>query len=514
MIETELKFTLDAAGEARLRRHPAFEAMRLAPRRTRELVSIYFDTPEQALAAAGISLRLRKVGRRWIQTIKRRAGAVGEGLFSNHETECAAPGGRLVLTGADPAFAAVAAARGETPLAPLFETRVRRVIEHLSAPGGGEVELALDRGSIVAGERTAPILEAELELKAGDTGAVFEVARVLFDRGPVRLAATNKSARGYALVRGDVADGPLAPRMAGDVECDPSASVETVARDVLRDCFAQISRNMVLVAESEMVEGPHQLRVGLRRLRTAFKVFSPSFGGDAAAPLNDEARRLGQVVSGLRDLDVLIGDVVKLAELGLDDTARDALLAALREMRAARRAEVRVALAAPEAVGFLFDLGRFIEARGWLAPSDYDQTTRLAAPIAEVAPTILAARRRKAMKLGRDVESLDSEALHTLRKELKTLRYAAEMFDSLFPARKVGGYLRALKDIQDSFGSMTDAAMAEIWLTGPKAPGHASPSAQRAAGWVLGALAAKVRNDRPNLFERWQRLAKADPFWS
>ena len=35
MIETELKFTLDAAGEARLRRHPAFEAMRLAPRRTR-----------------------------------------------------------------------------------------------------------------------------------------------------------------------------------------------------------------------------------------------------------------------------------------------------------------------------------------------------------------------------------------------------------------------------------------------------------------------------------------------
>ena len=271
---------------------------------------------------------------------------------------------------------------------------------------------------------------------------------------------------------------------------------------------------MVLVAESEMVEGPHQLRVGLRRLRTAFKVFSPSFGGDAAAPLNDEARRLGQVVSGLRDLDVLIGDVVKLAELGLDDTARDALLAALREMRAARRAEVRVALAAPEAVGFLFDLGRFIEARGWLAPSDYDQTTRLAAPIAEVAPTILAARRRKAMKLGRDVESLDSEALHTLRKELKTLRYAAEMFDGLFPVRKVGGYLRALKDIQDSFGSMTDAAMAEIWLTGPKAPGHASPSAQRAAGWVLGVLAAKVRNDRPNLFERWQRLAKADPFWS
>lgn len=513
MIETELKFTLDAAAEARLRRHAGLEAMRLAPRRTQDLVSIYYDTPDQALAAAGMSLRLRKVGRRWIQTIKRRADDAGNGLFSNHETECPAPGGRLVPSGADPAFAAVAEARAGAPLAPLFETRVRRTVERLGAPGGGEIELALDRGTIVAGDLTAPILEAEFELKAGDTGAVFEVARALFDQGPVRFATANKSARGYALARGAAVDEPLTARTAGALKCAPSASVETVARDVLRDCFAQISRNMVVVAASDMIEGPHQLRVGLRRLRTALAVFSPSFGGGATEPLNDEARRLGQVVSGLRDLDVLIGDVANLAELGLDDAARDALLAALRDLREGRRAEVRAALAAPEAVGFLFDLGRFIEARGWLAPSDYDQTTRLAAPIAEVAPAILGKRRRKAMKLGRDVRNLDSEGLHTLRKELKKLRYAAEMFDSLFPARKVGVYLRALKDIQDSFGSMTDAAMAEGWLTGPDAPGHGSPDAQRAAGWVLGALAVQVRDDRPKLFERWERLAKADAFW-
>ncbi len=514
MIETELKFTLDAAGEARLRRHSRLEAMRIAPRRTQELVSIYYDTPDQALAAAGMSLRLRKVGRRWIQTIKRRADDAGHGLFSNHEMECPAPGGRLVRGGADPAFAALAEAQGDAPLAPLFETRVRRTVEHLAAPGGGEVELALDRGSIIAGERTAPILEAELELKAGDTGAVFEVARALFDQGPVRFATANKSARGYALVRGGEVDEPLAPRNAGRLKCEPSASVESVARDVLRDCFAQIARNMVVVAASDMVEGPHQLRVGLRRLRTALAVFSPSFGGDAVAPLNEEARRLGRVVSGLRDLDVLIEDVAKLAALGLDDAARDALIAALRDLREARRAEVRAALAAPEAIGFLFDLGRFIEARGWLAPSDYDQTTRLATPIVEVAPVILGKRRRKSMRLGREVEHLDAEGLHTLRKELKKLRYAAEMFDSLFPARKVGPYLRALKDIQDSFGSLTDAAMAEGWLTGPDAPGLASPNAQRATGWVLGTLAVQVRDDRPELFERWARLAKADAFWT
>ena len=44
---------------------------------------------------------------------------------------------------------------------------------------------------------------------------------------------------------------------------------------------------MAVVAESDEAEGPHQLRVGLRRLRTAFAVFGPSLGKAAMAPLSD-----------------------------------------------------------------------------------------------------------------------------------------------------------------------------------------------------------------------------------
>ena len=91
------------------------------------------------------------------------------------------------------------------------------------------------------------------------------------------------------------------------------------------------------------------------------------------------------------------------------------------------RAEVRAALAGAEATGFLFDLGAFIEGRGWLVASDYSQSARLAAPIGEVAPRILARRHRKAMKLGRKVRELDAAGLHELRKELKKLRYTVDM---------------------------------------------------------------------------------------
>jgi inorganic triphosphatase YgiF len=516
MIETELKLALAPGEAARLRRSPALAALRVAPRRVERLVSIYVDTADHALAGAGISLRLRRVGRRWVQTIKRGRRAGWTGLFSHEEIETEAPGGRLMLDGPDPegVLAEIAAVVGDAPLAPVFETRIERAVERLALPEGGIVELALDRGEIVAGAASRAIEEAEIELVEGEVAAVFALARLLFPRGPVRFATANKAALGYRLAREGAGDEPLAPRMAGRPGYGAEAPVELAARDVLRDCFAQIAGNAWLVQVSDAIEGPHQLRVGLRRLRTAFTVFGPSLGAESMAALGAAARDLGREVGRLRDLDVLIDEVVAdAAALGVDPAAGAALMAALEARRAAVRAEVRAALAGPEATGFLFDLLEFVETRGWLAPADYEQTGRLATPIGAVAPELLARRRRKTAKLGRGIEELDTEALHALRKELKKLRYAADMLDPIYPGKKVAAYIRALKELQDSFGSLNDAAMAAEALTGAEAPGKGDPDAQRAVGFVLGTLAVKVGDDRPRLFERWRKLAEARPFW-
>ena len=121
MIESELKITLDARDLARLRRHPALAGLRLAPRRTETLVSVYYDTPDRALAAAGMSLRLRRAGRAWVQTVKRRAGAdAAAGFFSHRESERPAPGGRLVLDAPDDdgALADVGGGRGRGAAVP------------------------------------------------------------------------------------------------------------------------------------------------------------------------------------------------------------------------------------------------------------------------------------------------------------------------------------------------------------------------------------------------------------
>ncbi len=513
--EVELKIAMDAADEARLRRHPALSRLRSTPRRTEKLVSVYYDSPDHALAKAGIALRLRKVGRAWVQTVKFGKGSGGGGLFSRQEIDHPAPGGRLVLDAPDPegVFAAIRDTCDGAALSPVFETRVRRIVERLRLEDSSEIEVALDHGEVVAGELCMPLHEAEIELVSGEVGAVYDVAQTLFPTGPVRFSAESKAARGYALAEG-AGVGPPKPRGAGALDYDRSASVESVARDVFRDCHAQIAANLVVVADSDAIEGPHQLRIGLRRLRSAISVFSGPLGREALDPISQQARDLGQVVGRLRDIDVLIDEVVADAAAGgLDPVATGALTAALETRRETVRAEVRRKLATAEATGLLYDLGRLIEGRGWLSPSDYSQTGRLAEPIGAIAPGLLDKRHGHVMKRGRKIRKLSVEELHELRKELKKFRYAADVLDVIWPGKKVGAYIKSLKRLQDMFGTLNDAAMAGEYLTGPDAPGQADPAVQRAVGWVLGTLAIRVGDDRPALFDRWDDFAAEKPFW-
>ena len=247
----------------------------------------------------------------------------------------------------------------------------------------------------------------------------------------MRFAQANKAVRGYRLAR----TGGAEPRRRGGpaARFDPDATVETVARDIFRDCLGQVAANMALVAESTAIEGPHQLRVGLRRLRTAFAVFGPSLGEGAMAPLSEAARELGGWSGRLRDVDVLVEEVVGgRRELGLDAPARGGPRRRARGPAASRCAP-RCARRwrRPRRSGSCSTSARSSRGAAGSAPSDYSQTDRLAAPVGDVAPAILDRRRRKARKRGEDPPAR-RRALHELRKELKKLRYAVDMLGPIY----------------------------------------------------------------------------------
>jgi CHAD domain-containing protein len=291
-------------------------------------------------------------------------------------------------------------------------------------------------------------------------------------------------------------------------------TAEDAARAVIGECTAQIAENMALVRVSDDPEGPHQLRVGLRRLRTAFRLFRPVLGGAALDPLESEAQWLGREAGRLRDLDVAVEDIVA-EEIAAEhpDPGLGPLAAGLERRRRAERAALERTVAGPRAGRFLLDLAELTAARLWLDAEDYGQTARLARPAEALAADALDSAMKKAEKRAKKIARLSIEERHELRKSLKRLRYTVEFLAPLFEGDRVKPFLKKLKALQDLFGALNDAAMAEALFRDTDGPAGGSVDAARAAGVVIGARRERARHAWEDAKATWKTLKEADRFW-
>lgn len=553
MTEVELKILPDPAALPALRRR----LLRLAGRQgtRRRLRSIYLDTAEQGLATAGMALRLRAEARRWTQTLKLGRSHRG-GLSCADEIDVDAPGGRLNLAALpQDAADAVRAAAGGLPLAPVFETRIERTHWTL-AHAGARIEAALDCGSIVAGGASAPIDELELERLEGDPAALFALARALFPAGGWRLSTLNKAERGARLGRGQDPLPPPRVRRAQAPRIARDATAEAAAVAILDECQGMIAENLAAstfapprpgadghggethpkrgpLPQSEPQsepqlqpdpepdpEAPHQLRVGLRRLRAAVRLLRPALGGSAAtdarlAHLGAEAQWLAREVGRLRDLQVARDELVRPAAVATPAEPGFAVLIEALDAETARAAAaLRSTLAGPRATAFQWDLAAYVALWGWLDPADRGQTARLARPFRALAAQAARAAERRAAKRAKRIATLQHEARHELRKALKMLRYIVEFAAPAWPAKRVDAVLSPLKALQDLFGELNDAATAEALFLAPDGPGAGSIDAARAAGRLIGQRTAAADHAWRRARARWAAFTAVKHPWA
>ncbi len=214
MPETELKFALDAAAFAHLR---ARLDQLGAPER-RILHSVYFDTRKLRLKKAGVALRMRRDGERWIQTVKAKARNHG-GLQRAEEAEADMPDALIDLTAIpdETLRVTVQAALKGRMLQPVCETRMERLLLVVHGAEGAAVEVALDEGLIAAGDRAETFRELELELKSGPLSALYELAADLLPETGAVPSMLSKSERGYLLAAEGRIHPPAVPHPAAEV---------------------------------------------------------------------------------------------------------------------------------------------------------------------------------------------------------------------------------------------------------------------------------------------------------
>jgi inorganic triphosphatase YgiF len=513
-LEIELKLALPPQQVDAFRK-------RMARRRSepvkQALHTLYFDTPDFALSAQGVALRVRRVGRRWLQTLKTEGERAG-GLSRRAEYEMS------VGRGSPDWKRFPAEARVWVPealrdqLAPVFETRFERTA-WLIKGRGAQIEVALDVGEVRAGEAIQPICEIELELKSGQPDALFALAlewAAAFDCLPFDIS---KAERGVRLAHSEAE----APVKSAAVQLDGGMSVEDSFAAIVQACLAQFQANLPGVLSPlpnplpqagegtnvmptpmpspqpspQMGEGAnagpkpvneyvHQTRVALRRLRAALRLYREA----CVLPdeLMDGLRTLAAALGPARDWDVLCAETLPAIAPHYSDL--DAWQRGVQVLEA-RRIDVRSAmqtairLAHPGA--WLLAVQRWLLQRGWRAVPQAQRLIQLS-PLEEWARRALQKGHRGVARGARDFDKLEAAQRHALRIAIKRQRYAAEFFQTLFGGQRQARYLAVLRDAQDSLGRANDAHIA--WGLLAEGQLDAGPMRDFVLGWLAAQQAA------------------------
>ncbi|HEY9065372.1 MAG TPA: CHAD domain-containing protein [Burkholderiaceae bacterium] len=507
MHEVELKLQVPASARVAV---DAAVAGRTPARRQR-LQAAYVDTRDAALAHAALALRVRREGAHWVQTLKGSGDDALTRFEHNVRVSAPASGGP---PSADPALhrgtsvgdrlLALLGHEGAAALTVRYRTDVlrrKRTLRH----DGATIELAFDSGTIHAGDDAAwPLCELELELAngQGDPSALVELARIWTRRHHLWLDTRSKAERGELLARGTRI---AAARTARKVTLTREMSAHAAWRTLLRECVGHIAPNASQIASGEHGdEHVHQLRVALRRLRTAWQLFDfmPSDPAqvEAAATL---FRGLGaardQAVAGV----AFSADLERAFErLGVPrDLGRAASAAAPAAAGGSEAVDPGVLVRGEPAQMLM--LGLIADSMEPDAPVDIGLDDE---PLAErLARRIKRWHRRAAADALRFAE-LDDTQRHRLRKHVKRLRYAVEFSAGLFERRQVKRYLKPLRALQEDLGVISDVIVAMQALRAtPEGPAHH----WFALGWLSAHRDALVRQAAAPL----RAFAEAEGFW-
>ena len=503
--ETELKLSVRPEHAARIKRHPLVQKLKSGSPQTKRLVGTYYDTPDHLLNRRDLSLRVRDVDQRHVQTLK-RMGPAGEAVFRRDEWEQDVNGrvpnlDAIEDEGIRQMFAETGAAMS---LRPMFQTDVQRTTWMLR-DNHAEVELALDIGEIRSekGGRT-PICEAELELKSGDFRRLFDIALALNERVDCTVGSLTKSQRGYALCREE----PTAAAKAAPLALSRDATVWEAFVAICRSCFAHLEANDPIARSGMDPEGIHQARVAIRRLRAAFKVFKPVLPDDRRKRFAAEFRWLQKQLGDARDLDVFSAEMLV------------PLMARLPKDPALRELKTRVERARQKAYGTASKAlrsGRYgrirLEIEQWFAePPQAEDDAPLARSVRWFAKRSIRKAHDKVIAFGDDPLALTSAELHALRIRGKQARYCIDFFSSLFPERALRRHAKALATLQDCLGALNDGVVARRLLQ--RFDSRASPLDPCVAPYVQGWFAARVHDEHGRLRKIWARLTAVEPYWN
>jgi len=270
-------------------------------------------------------------------------------------------------------------------------------------------------------------------------------------------------------------------------------SIEQGFEQILRNCLQQIRANEDGLREGFAPEFLHQVRVGIRRLRSALLLFRDWI--ECPPSLTQEIAWIAKALAAARDAEVLASSTLPAL---MQACPHERPLLTLQKAASAHaqqlRLEAAAILASERYTALMQALEQWLEQKAWRSGRDL----RLQKALGPAATRLLEKRRRQVKKRRQQAKLLAPaltsdaavfEALHRLRIAIKKLRYAREFLLSLKTRRQAKTKaLNRLIQAQDLLGQLNDGHMAQLQLQ-QLAQGGAK--LRRAADFARGYLQAQ-----------------------
>jgi len=466
---------------ARLQRSPVLAGLREGRSRGRTVRMVWHDTARGELAKSGQAL-VEIPGRRPVWRL--------------HQTlpdpHWAVRPGRLV-----PPLA-------EAPRQDALDLPLRDPLVPMAAFDGRRLDMRLSNGldlSLLSGELRAvaarrPVARMTVE---GEAAPAHDFALRLVEGAALLPVGPDLAEEARALAHGT----PPRPRRVG-------APLLPSGLDV-GDAFAFIIGHLAEVMllwlpaarSGETPEGVHQMRVALRRLRSALKVFGKPLACEAVADLDGRLKALARALGPARDWDVFLAGVGADLSAVLPEKPILAMVADARRRRAMAYRDLAHVLDGPDLRQTLIAAASLAATRPWPAEPAAERIEAFAA-------RMLTRRHKRMLAHGRDIESWPDEELHALRLDAKRLRYAAEFFSPLFGAHGAKRFLKRLAALQETLGIVNDGAVAGGLVAEIAGRGSARAFA---AGALRGLVAGRAALARRDAVSAWEAFLDRKPFW-
>ena len=433
--------------------------------------------------ASVVAEQASTVRRTWFDTFDWRLHRAGFALQRTERSKATGPG-RLTLTTDDDVLTVV------TPPQPQTGARVAYPIDHVVPDGAMRslLEPVVEMRALlpVATQRFAVrsyrvlndddktvarvVLEHPIGARADEPSGMRSRVSVVASRGySAEAAATarviekipgltpsDQSMLAQALTATGRTAGDYSSKL--DIALRRGMPTEYAVRRIMRALLDAAQRNVPGAVAATDTEFLHDLRVAVRRARSALKVTNGALPAEEVAAAATALKWLGDLTTPTRDLDVYL--------LGLDELAAEVTAPGWNASQLGPFRDFLIAAQASEQAVLARSLRSVRAKRAFAAWSAVAEAAEPAAAksaesagsrVEAVAKTAVVRAFKRVIKAGAAITSESPASdLHDLRKRCKELRYSLEIFGSLHDATAQRALIDDLKKLQDCLGEFQD----------------------------------------------------------